>query len=131
MAANTTSVPSFLHPFAKPTRTNFVPIARGEGALLWDADGKEYVDAMASLWYCAAGHGRADIAAAVAEQLATLEAYSCFDPFTNEPADALAVKLAELSPMVDARVFLCGSGSEAIDTAIKLARAAHGLAGHP
>ena len=131
MATTTTPVPSFLHPFAKPTRTAFVPIVRGDGALLWDADGKEYVDAMASLWYCAAGHGRRDIADAVAAQLAMLEAYSCFDPFTNEPADALAVKLAELSPMVDARVFLCGSGSEAIDTAIKLARAAHGLAGHP
>ncbi|MBA3604777.1 MAG: aspartate aminotransferase family protein [Acidimicrobiia bacterium] len=136
MAAETTTiaatpVPSFLHPFAKPTKTSFVPIVRGKGALLWDADGTEYVDAMASLWYCAAGHGRADIADAVATQLATLEAYSCFDPFTNEPADALADALIARSPMNDARVFLCGSGSEAIDTAIKLARLAHGLAGHP
>src|SRR4051794_19657696 len=50
------ALPSFLHPFAKPTRPAFTVIARGEGALVWDRDGNEYVDAMASLWYCAAGH---------------------------------------------------------------------------
>src|SRR6476619_3411386 len=49
----TMDVPAFLHPFAKPTRASFVPIVRGEGALLWDADGHELVDGMASLWYCA------------------------------------------------------------------------------
>ena len=129
MTAN--DVGAFLHPFAKAARANFVSIVRGEGARLWTADGAELIDAMASLWYCAAGHGRADIAAAVAAQLGTLEAYSCFDPFTNAPADALAERLVELTPMPDARAFLCGSGSEAIDTAIKLARLAHGLAGHP
>ena len=57
---------------------------------MWDADGNEYVDAMASLWYCAAGHGRGEIADAVADQLRTIAAYSCFDPFTNGPADELA-----------------------------------------
>lgn len=123
--------PPFLHPFAKPSRTEFVRLVRGEGARLWDADGNEYVDAMASLWYCNAGHGRADIAAAVAEQLQTLAAYSCFDPFSNEPADGVAERVAELSPIERARVFLCCSGSEAIDTAIKLARLAQRLAGHP
>src|SRR6185436_121279 len=71
---------SFLHPFAKPTRGDFVTIARGEGALLWDSDGNELIDAMASLWYCNIGHGRAEIADAVAEQIRTIETYSCFDP---------------------------------------------------
>ena len=125
------AVPSFLHPFAKPTRQTFTVIARGDGALIWDADGNEYVDAMASLWYCNAGHGRAEIADAVAEQLRTVAAYSCFDPFTNGPADELAARLAALTPMPDARVFLCGSGSEAVDTAMKLARLAQRMAGHP
>jgi adenosylmethionine-8-amino-7-oxononanoate aminotransferase len=125
------ALPSFLHPFAKPTRASFTTIARGEGALVWDTDGNEYVDAMASLWYCAAGHGRREIADAVAEQLATLAAYSCFDPFSNGPADELAARIAGLTPVPDARVFLCGSGSEAVDTAMKLARLAQGLAGHP
>lgn len=124
-------LPPFLHPFAKPTRTAFTTIARGRGALVWDTDGVEYVDAMASLWYCAAGHGRAEIADAVAHQLRTVAAYSCFDPFSNGPADELAARLTDLTPMVDARVFLCGSGSEAVDTSMKLARLAQRMAGHP
>lgn len=122
---------AFLHPFASPTREHFVSIARGEGALLWDTDGNEYVDAMASLWYCAVGHGRREIADAVGTQIATLAAYSCFEPFTNPPAEALTERLVGLTPIDDARVFLCGSGSEAIDTAMKLARLAHVMAGNP
>ena len=98
---------------------------------MWDTDGNEYIDAMASLWYCAVGHGRREIADAVADQIGTIEAYSCFDPFTNEPADRLAEKLVSLTAIPDARVFFCGSGSEAIDTAMKLARLAHVMAGHP
>ena len=94
-------LPRFLHPFARPARTDFTVIARGEGALVWDEDGREYVDAMASLWYCAAGHGRAEIADAVAGQLSTLAAYSCFEPFSNRPADDLAERVAELSPIPD------------------------------
>jgi putrescine aminotransferase len=125
------AVPPFLHPFTKPARAEFTVIARGEGALVWDADGREYVDSMASLWYCAAGHGRGEIADAVAHQLLTVAAYSCFEPFTNVPADELAATLAELTPIPDARVFFCGSGSEAVDSAMKLARLAHHLAGHP
>lgn len=121
----------FLHPFAKPTRESFVRITRGEGALVWDADGNELVDGMASLWYCAVGHGRAEIADAVAAQMKVLEAYSCFDPFTTGPAEDLAAVLHDIAPMTDSRVFLCGSGSEAVDTAMKLARIAHVLAGSP
>jgi len=122
---------AFLHPFAKPTRERFITIARGEGALLWDSDGNELVDAMASLWYCQVGHGRAEIADAVARQMSTIAAYSCFDPFTNAAADALAERIAGLSPVPEARVFFCGSGSEAVDSAMKLARLAHVRAGHP
>jgi putrescine---pyruvate transaminase len=122
---------AFLHPFAKPTREQFITIARGDGALLWDSDGNELIDAMASLWYCQVGHGRREIADAVAEQMSTIESYSCFDPFTNAPADALAARIAELTPIPDARVFFAGSGSEAVDTAMKLARLAHVQAGNP
>jgi putrescine---pyruvate transaminase len=125
------SMPPFLHPFARPSRDTFISIARGEGALVWDVDGNEYVDSMASLWYCAVGHGRREIGDAVAEQIGRIAAYSCFDPFTNEPADRLAELLVSLTTMPDARVFLCGSGSEAVDTAMKLARLRHALAGHP
>lgn len=122
---------AFLHPFAKPTRERFITIVRGEGSLVWDADGNELVDAMASLWYCQVGHGRTEIADAVAKQIGTIEAYSCFDPFTNAPADALAERIAALTPIPDARVFFAGSGSEAVDSAMKLARLAHVQSGHP
>ena len=98
---------------------------------MWDSKGNELIDGMASLWYCAVGHGRREIGDAVAQQISTLEAYSTFDPFTSEPAEQLSEKLRALSPMVDARVFLCGSGSEAIDTAMKMSRLAHVQAGHP
>jgi len=120
-----------LHAFAKPTKTDFIRIVRGSGALLWDDKGNEYIDAIGSLWYSQVGHGNAEIAEAVAEQIRTLETYSIFDPFTNEMAEQLAAKLVTLSPLPDSRVFLCGSGSEAIDTAMKLARVAHVQAGHP
>ena len=122
---------AFLHPFAKPTKDNFIKLVRGQGALVWDDKGNELVDGMASLWYCAVGHGRKEIADAVAKQIETLEAYSTFDPFTSEPVEQLAAKLVSLCPMPDARVFFCGSGSEAVDSAMKLARLAHVQAGRP
>ncbi len=122
---------AFLHPFAKPTRESFLVLTRGEGALVWDATGRELVDGMASLWYCAVGHGRGEIADAIAHQARTLAAYSTFDPFTNEPAEQLAERLVGIGPMEDSRVFFTSSGSEAIDTVMKLARLGHLLAGHP
>ena len=104
--------PRFLHPFAKPTRTDFIEIARGEGALIYDTAGNEYIDGMASLWYCAIGHGRAEMAAAISAQVSTIEAYSSFDPFTTKVAEELCERIASLSPIADSRVFLCNSGSK-------------------
>ena len=124
-------LPRFLHPFAKPSREKFITVARGEGARIFDVDGREYIDGMASLWYCAVGHGRADMAAAIANQVSTIEAYSAFDPFTTRVADELCERIAALSPIADSRVFLCNSGSEAVDSAMKLARLAHVQAGRP
>ncbi|MBA2624903.1 MAG: aspartate aminotransferase family protein [Acidimicrobiia bacterium] len=120
---------AFLHPFAKPTAASFISIVRGEGALVWGADGTEYVDALASLWYCNVGHGRAEIGEAVQQQMGQIAAYHCFERFTNAPADALAERLAALTPMPDARVFFTSSGSEAVESAIKLARLSHHAAG--
>ena len=125
-------LPAFLHPVrqAHPRRSSSASCA-ARAPWCGTTDGHELVDGMASLWYCDVGHGRAEIADAVAAQLRTLAAYSCFDPFTNEPADALAAELVEIGPMPDARVFFCSSGSEAVDSAMKLARIAHVLAGQP
>jgi putrescine---pyruvate transaminase len=125
--------PAFLHPFAKPAAGSetFMTVDRGEGAAIFDRAGKRYVDGIASLWYCGVGHGRKEIADAVSAQMMKMETYSTFDIFTNEPADQLATELAARSPMPDARVFFTSGGSEAVDTAIKMARIAHLQAGHP
>jgi putrescine aminotransferase len=127
------SLPNLLHPFARPAapRSAFLEIVAGSGAEVTDAQGRDYVDALGSLWYCNVGHGRAEIAEAVAAQMRRLEVFHIFDRFTNPTADALADRLSELAPMPDARVFLTSGGSESVETAIKLARIAHVLAGHP
>ena len=93
------AVPRFLHPYARPARERFITIVRGEGARVYDADGREYVDAMASLWYMNVGYGRDEIVNAAAAQMRRLPAYNSFDPFTNEPAEQLAARLADLSPI--------------------------------
>ena len=124
-------VPKLLHAFGRPAApsSEYLTIVEGNGATVTDRDGRVYIDALASLWYCQAGHGQPAIVDAIAAQAARLDAFHTFDRFTNEPADHLAERLAALAPMPDARVFLVNGGSEAVDTAIKLARLAHHLAG--
>jgi adenosylmethionine-8-amino-7-oxononanoate aminotransferase len=122
---------AFLHPFAEPTHEGFVHIVRGSGSSVFDDRGREYVDALGSLWYCTIGHGRGEMAEAISRQIETLEAFHTFDVFTNEPAERLALTLSEMAPMPDARVFFTNSGSEAVDTAMKLARLRNFLAGRP
>lgn len=122
---------AFLHPFAPPAKDRFVTIVRGEGARVYDDSGKEYVDAMASLWYANVGYDRREVIDAISEQLRRLPAFHCFDPFTNEPTEALAERIARLAPVDEPRVFFACSGSEAVDSAIKLARMSHVRAGRP
>ena len=125
------TLPRVLHPFAVPSRPaeDFLEIVRGEGCRVWDADGRSYLDGTASLWYCAAGHGRREIIDAITAQLSELEAYHTFARFTNRPEQQLALLLTELEPIPDARVLFTSGGSEAIDSAIKLVRAGHKVAG--
>ncbi len=125
------ALPSVLHPFAVPSRPaeDFLEIVRADGCRIWDADGRSYLDGTASLWYCAAGHGRREIIDAICSQLGELDAFHTFARFTNPPEQRLAELILELEPLPDARVlFTCG-GSEAIDSAIKLIRAGHKAAG--
>jgi len=124
-------VTAFLHPFTRPTADDFLTIVRGDGALVWDERGTEYVDSMASLWYCNVGHGRDEIVDAVATQLRELSSYHTFERFTNRAAEAVSERIAGLAPMPDARVFLTCSGSEAVDSAVKIARLTHELRGEP
>jgi putrescine aminotransferase len=120
------------HPFADmgSVRRGQLVIERGEDVWVWDSDGRRYLDATASLWYANVGHGRPEIAAAVAKQMARLEAYSAFGDFSNRPAQELAATLADLAPM-PSRVFLVAGGGDAIDTAAKLARRYWSVVGQP
>ena len=122
---------SFLHPFTPPRKEEFISIVGGKGAVVFDEDGNEYIDGMGSLWYANVGYGREEIAEVIAEQARKLGAYHTFDPFTNPASEELADKIVELSPFDTARVFLGSSGSEAVDTALKIARIAQREAGHP
>ena len=113
----------FWHPFAdmgSVKSAEFV-IERGEDVWVWDQDGRRYLDATASLWYANVGHGRPEIAAAVAKQLSQIAAYSAFGDLATAPTLELAEILAARSPM-PARVFLTSGGGDSIDAAAKLAR---------
>ncbi len=120
-AAATTA---YWHPFANMAKVagEELVIVRGRGCELVDREGRTYLDATAALWYCNIGYGRDEIAAAVERQLRELHAYSTFGAYANEPALTLAERLARLAPFEDGKVFFTSGGSDAVDTAAKLAR---------
>ncbi|MCY4067828.1 MAG: aspartate aminotransferase family protein [Acidimicrobiaceae bacterium] len=115
---------ALLHPFSFPAKpeSEMINIVRAEGSTLYDDRGRDYIDGLASLWYCQIGHSRPEMADVVAAQMRKLATYNTFDPFTNEPAARAAEMIVERSPLTEGRVFLGCSGSEAVDTALKLAR---------
>jgi putrescine---pyruvate transaminase len=108
-----------------------VVLVSGEGAVVTDSNGRDYIDATAALWFCNVGYGRREIADAVADQLVRLSAYSSFGAYTTDATIRLADRLASLSPIEDAVVFLGSGGSDAIDTATKLARRYWDVVGKP
>lgn len=100
-----------------------VDFVRGEGALLWDADGKEYLDFLTGISVCSLGHCHPAVVAAVREQAGRLMHVS--NLFYTEPMAKLAQRLSESS--LGGRVFFTNSGTEAVECAIKVARKhAHG-----
>ena len=103
----------------------------GDGVWVTDVDGRRYLDATASLWYAAVGFGRDEIAEAVAAQVRRLPAYSSFGAYTTEPTVQLAARIAAMAPVPDAAVFFTSGGSEAVDTAAKLARRYWDVMGRP
>ncbi|RBQ18411.1 aspartate aminotransferase family protein [Spongiactinospora rosea] len=104
---------------------------RGQGALVWDIEGREYIDGTCGLWQCPVGHGRTELAEAAAAQIGRLEFYSSFGDYSNEPSIRLADRLLSLAPAGIERVFFTNGGSEGNETAIKLARLAHRNNGEP
>jgi putrescine aminotransferase len=115
---------SFWHPFADMAAVagHELVLERAEGAYVWDSDGRRYLDATASLWYCNVGWGRSEIADAAAEQMRRLPAYSTFGDLANRPAIELSDRVAGFAPVRDSKVFLTSGGSDSIDTAAKMAR---------
>ena len=109
------------HPYTQH-KTAQLPIAivRGEGALLWDENGKEYIDAIASWWVNPFGHSNKFIADAIYKQLTTLE-HVLFGGFTHEPAILLSEKLKEILPINQEKFFFSDNGSTAVEIAIKVA----------
>jgi adenosylmethionine-8-amino-7-oxononanoate aminotransferase len=96
-------------------------ITRADGCTITDGEGNDYLDAMAALWCVNIGYGRKEVADAAYQQMLELPYY----PLTqiNPPAAKLAAKLAEILPGDLNRVWFVNSGSEAVDTAIKIVRA--------
>ncbi len=109
------------HPYVQhKTAPLFPAIVKGEGALLWDENNKEYIDAIASWWVNPFGHSNKVIANAIYKQLTTLE-HVLFGGFTHEPAVLLSEKLIEILPSNQNKVFYSDNGSTAVEIAIKVA----------
>jgi adenosylmethionine-8-amino-7-oxononanoate aminotransferase len=105
-------------------------IVRGDGPYVWDSNGKRYLDGLAGLFVVQAGHGRQELAEAAAKQAAEL-AYFPIWSYAHPTAIELAARLAGLAPGSLNRVFFTASGSEAVESAWKLARSYFRRVGKP
>ena len=117
-------------PWAEFESDNLRIFDRGEGSRLYDVHGREYIDGIAGLWVVNAGHGRREIAQAYADQAARL-GYASAMTYTTTPAVRLAEKLAEITPGDLGRVFFVSGGSEAVETAVKIAKQVQSMRGFP
>jgi predicted acetylornithine/succinylornithine family transaminase/N-acetyl-ornithine/N-acetyl-lysine deacetylase len=104
-----------------------IAIVRGKDALLWDADGHEYIDCAGGHGVANIGHGRTEIAAVLAAQAQRL--ITCPEIFYNDVRARLLERLAQITPEGITNFFLCNSGTEAVEGALKFARLATGRTG--
>jgi adenosylmethionine-8-amino-7-oxononanoate aminotransferase len=112
----------FLHPFAEfPSfeKNGCLVIDRGEGAYIFDTDGKRYLDGIGGMWCVNIGYGHPEMVEAIAAQAQRLAFYNTFVDTTNPPAAELAAKLTELAPNNLNHVFYSSGGSVANDTAVR------------
>jgi adenosylmethionine---8-amino-7-oxononanoate aminotransferase len=100
-------------------RVPLIPIVRGEGPWLIDADGRRYLDGISSWWTNLFGHANPRIAAGLAEQAKTLE-HVIFAGFTHPPAIELAERLVQITPPGLEKVFFADNGSAAVEVALKM-----------
>ena len=105
-------------------------IERGEGCYVYDTDGKRYLDGLSALYCVNIGHGRAELGAAAAEQAGRLGFYTNWS-YAHPPSIELAARIAALAPGDLNRVFFVSGGSEAVESAWKLAKAYHAACGEP
>src|SRR5579884_3169275 len=105
-------------------------IVRGEGCYVYDEHGKRYLDGLSALFCVNIGHGRADIAQAGADQARELGFFTNWS-YAHPPVIELARRVAELAPGDLNRVFFTSGGSEAVESALKLARSFHRARGEP
>jgi adenosylmethionine-8-amino-7-oxononanoate aminotransferase len=103
-------------------------LVRGEGCYVWDENGQRYLDALSALFCVNAGHGRAELGEAAARQTRELGFFTNWS-YAHPPGIELAARIAELTPPGLNRVFFTSGGSEAVESAWKLARAYHRLNG--
>ncbi len=124
---------SLWHPFADMSKVQHAPfiVDRGEGIYAYDEEGNQYLDAAASLWYMNVGYGRDEIVDAMSEQARKLPAFHTFIDYATRPPLELAEKIASVSPDPGSKVFFGSGGSDAVDTAAKLARRYFNAIGQP
>ncbi|MFL5759461.1 MAG: aspartate aminotransferase family protein [Thermomicrobiales bacterium] len=101
-----------------------IALLRGEGPYLFDSEGRRYLDAMSNYGVAVLGHADPEFTAALAEQLATLS--TCHQSFYSDVRAELLAEIAKIAPAGLPRAFLSNSGAEAIEAALKFARAATG-----
>ena len=114
-----------IHPYLPSSVTERVIMTKGKDCQLWDAEGKEYLDATGGLWLAQIGHGREDLAEVAKEQISTLEYFTSFWEFSNDKAIALAEKLVQIAPDNISHVYFTSGGSEGNEAALKMARYYH------
>jgi adenosylmethionine-8-amino-7-oxononanoate aminotransferase len=105
-------------------------IASGEGCYVYDIEGRRYLDGLSALFCVNAGHGRPELAEAAAAQMRELDFFTNWS-YAHPPAIELAARIASLAPGDLNRVFFTSGGSEAVESALKLARNYHRLTGNP
>ncbi len=109
---------------------NEIPIiSRGEGAYVYDAHGKRYLDGLSGLFCSNAGHGRPELAEAAARQFEELDFFVIWS-YAHPRAIELATKISSLTPGDLNKVFFTSGGSEAVESALKLARNYHRMRGN-
>jgi putrescine aminotransferase len=124
----------YLHPFTDHKdlgRKKSRIIARADGVYIFDVDGNKILDGMSGLWCVNTGYGREELVSAATRQLRELPYYNSFFQCAHPPSIELSRMLCEVTQPQFRRVFYTGSGSEAIDTIIRMVRQYWQLLGQP